>query len=148
MQWLSHNGGMSTAVSVLYIFKWLSAYVGVERHHTWAWNVIMQADVIVKCSHDQMEPIKCLELVVCCHQMSECLFGFFTDLRWEIQVDEGKILTHLYNSAAVIWGEGQVLLTFFRAFVSCLCAFIRYRDLAIEYFSNRVLYRKFHRLIE
>ncbi len=71
--------------------------------------------------------------------------------RFEMRNTSGwgeNIHTNLYNSAAVIWGEGQVLLTFFRAFVSCLCAFIRCRALAIEYFSNWVLYRKFHRLIE
>lgn len=36
----------------------------------------MRPDVIVNCALVQMEPIKCLELVACSHQMSECLFGF------------------------------------------------------------------------
>lgn len=39
----------------------------------------MRADVIMNRALVQMEPIKCLELVPCGHQMSECLFGFFTD---------------------------------------------------------------------
>lgn len=95
----------------------------------WAWNV-MRADVIVNCTLVQLEPIKCLELVVCSHQMSECLFGFFTDWRWEIQVDDGKHVHKFIQfqngyGAAVTWGEGQLLLTFSQAFVSCLCAFIR-----------------------
>lgn len=92
----------------------------------WAWNV-MRADVIVNCTLVQMEPIKCLELVVCSHQMLECLFGFFTDWRWEIQVDEGKhVHTFIQFSSSHLGrrsGASDLLPSFFLVCVRLLGVF-------------------------
>lgn len=57
----------------------------------------MWADVIVNRSLVQMEPIKCLELLACSHQMSECLFGFTQIGDEEYKWTRENMYTNLYT---------------------------------------------------